>query len=112
MSSEHPSRRRVHGWKISLEASGVGDTDLEERVTELGDLLQPYGGAVAFKPHEPQYGAEFSIGQPDLDAASALSFGTELFRDCAASAGLPGWPIVHAEVTRVSQDHSHLRVVR
>ena len=119
MSGDHPShgthhaheRRRVYGWVVTLDVTGVVDVDLAGPASDLGDMLQPYSGGVSFDADGTRYGASFSITQPDLDAAVALAFGVELFRSLAAHAGLPCWPIVHAEVTRVTE-HGHLRLVR
>jgi hypothetical protein len=97
---------------VTLDTAGnAGSVDLEARTLVLGDLLQPYGGAVSLDHDQSRYRATFSIGEPDLDAASALTVGYHLFRDLAASAGMPTWPIVHAEITQVA-DHIDLRIVR
>jgi hypothetical protein len=40
-----------------------------------------------------------------------MSFGCHLFRELAARALFPTWPIVHAEITQVA-DHADLRIVR
>ncbi len=120
MSSEHPSgggrhrhgHRRSHGWVIILEAAGnTGDEDFDARMLELADLLQPYGGSVSLERDRSRYRATFSLGEPELDVASAMSVGCHLFHELAARAGLPTWPIVHAEITQVA-DHADLRIVR
>jgi hypothetical protein len=119
MSSDHPAggtrsprdRRRSCGWTVTVDARGVPSSDLKEGTDELWDLIQPYGGHVTLDPDHSRYGATFALGEPDLDAASALAYGYELFRDLARRAGLPLWPIVHAEVTQVT-DQRVLRVVR
>jgi hypothetical protein len=97
---------------VILDAAGntVG-VDLEDRTLVLGDLLQPYGGSVSLERDQSRYRATFSICEPELDAVSALGVGCHLFRDLAARAGLPTWPIVHAEITEVA-DHADLRIVR
>jgi hypothetical protein len=118
MSGDHPShggrshreRRRGHGWVVTVDVVGIGDQDLADRARELRDLLEPYAGDVTLHHDLCRFGATFSIGEPNLDAASALSYGSEIFRDLATRAGLPFWPIVHAEVTQVV-DHPTLRIV-
>ena len=119
MSGDHPAhgirsardRRRSYGWTVTLDAVGGGTADLQASAEELGDLLLPYGGNVTLDTDHARYGATFSLGEPDLDAASALAYGYELFRDLATRAGLPLWPVVHAEITQVL-DQRVLRVVR
>jgi hypothetical protein len=120
MSAEHPAggarhrhgHRRSHGWVVILEVAGnTGGEDFEDRMLELADLLQPYGGLVSLERDRSRYRATFSLGEPELGVASAMSVGCHLFRDLAARAGLPTWPIVHAEITQVG-DHADLRIVR
>jgi hypothetical protein len=119
MSGDHPAhgtrsardRRRSYGWTVTLDAMGAPSSDLQASTEKFEDLLQPYGGDVTLDLDNSRYGATFSLGEPNLDAASALAYGYELFRDLATHAGLPLWPIVHAEVTQVS-DQRVLRVVR
>ena len=118
MSHDHPAhgtrardRRRTHGWTITLDAAGVPTPDLEHRADELAILLAPYGGNVTIDDDHSCYSATFALGEPDLDAASALTYGYEMCRDLAMRAGLPLWPIVHGEVTRVS-DERLLKIVR
>ena len=118
MSSDHPShgsrhgrtRQRTYGWTVTVDAMGDDDADLDSRVDELRHLLQPYGGEVSRDRDHAHYGATFSLSEPDLDAASALTYGYEIFRDLATRAGLPRWPIVHAEVTQVAEQPT-LRIV-
>ena len=119
MPGDHPAhgirsardRRRSYGWTVTLDAVGAHTADLQAGADELGVLLQPYGGNVTLDTDRSRYGATFALGEPDLDAASALAYGYELFRDLATRAGLPLWPIVHAEVTQVRYPRV-LRVVR
>jgi hypothetical protein len=89
---------------------GPDDDELADRVDELRNLFEPYGGKVDIDQDHARYGATFSISEPDLDAASALTYGYEIFRDLATRAGLPPWPIVHAEVTQVAEQPT-LRIV-
>jgi len=118
MSGDHPShgsrhkrtRHRTYGWTVTVDAMGDDDLDLEPHVDELRDLLEPYGGDVSRDREHAHYGATFSLSEPDLDAASALSYGSEIFRNLATRAGLPCWPIVHAEVTQVAEQPT-LRIV-
>jgi hypothetical protein len=120
MSSEHPAggarhrrgHRRSYGWVVVVDVAGSAvNEDLEDRVLELTDLLQPYGGSVALEADQSRYRASFSLGEPELDVASAMSVGCHLVRDLAARVGLPPWTIVHAEITQVA-DHADLRIVR
>jgi hypothetical protein len=118
MSDDHPSRsvrsrrerRHGHGWIVTLDFAGSRDQSLADGAGELCCLLEPFAGDVMVDEDLSRYGATFSIAEPDLDAASALAYGSKIFRDLAARAGLPRWPIVHAEVTHVT-DQPTLRIV-
>ena len=120
MSADHPAggarhrrgHRRSYGWVVVVDVAGnAGSEDLRDRAVELADLLQPYGGSVSLERDGSRCRATFSLGEPELDVASAMSVGCHLFRELAARAGLPPWPIVHAEITQVA-DHADLRIVR
>ena len=118
MSTDHPSlsarrrdRRRGYGWLVTVDAAGVGDADLDEKARDLADRLQPYGGAVSVRRNPTMYCATFSLGEPDLDAASAMTLGIGLFLEFAAAAELPDYPIVHAEISRIA-DQPALKIVR
>ena len=119
ISDDHPvhgerrrrDRRRGCGWIITLDVAGTSAQDLSVLARNLSALLEPYAGDVTLDDDLCRFGATFSIGEPNLDATSALSYGSKIFRDLATRAGLPLWPIIHAEVTQVA-DQPNLRIVR
>jgi len=118
ISDDHPARgerrrrdrRRGYGWIITVDLAGTNAQDLSILARELSALLEPYAGDVTLDEDLCRIGATFSIGEPSLDAASALSYGSKIFRDLATRIGLPLWPIVHAEVTQVAAQPT-LRIV-
>jgi hypothetical protein len=118
MSNDHPShgtrnprdRRRGYGWIVHVDAAGCAAQDLADCAGALCDLLEPYAGDVTVDEDGARVGATFSISEPNLDAASALAYGSQIFRDLATRAGLPRWPIIHAEVTQVGEQPT-LRIV-
>jgi hypothetical protein len=100
--------RRRQGWTVTLDAAGEPDLDLKDCIVELTELLAPYGGAVSGRTDNSRYGATFSVDKPELDAASAVSFGCELFCELAVEAGLPAFRIVRAEVTTYAEHDAEL----
>lgn len=82
-------------WSVAVVAEGDRLIELEE-VVELADAVAADGG-VATGMGTPSYGAEFIIEAVSSDAV--VDRAIALFTEAAARAGLPPWPVTHAETT-------------
>lgn len=80
-------------WSISLRADGDRVLDRDE-IVELADAVAPWEG-IASGIGTMSYAAQIVIEAPDSDGAVDLAIG--VFRDAAAQAGLPSWPVAWAE---------------
>jgi len=80
-------------WSVSVRAEGDREVTLDE-VVELADAVAAMEGvATGIGTHG--YGAQIVVTAPDR--GDALARGTAAFREAAARAGLPDWPVAHAE---------------
>ena len=87
-------------WSVSLIAEGDRIIHLEE-VVELADAVAVFNG-VATGMGTPSYGARIDVDADDSDQAVELAMG--MFQAAAAKAGLPIWPITHAETLTDDED--------
>jgi len=87
-------------FSVSLTAEGDRQVTLAE-VVELADAVAPLGG-IASGAGSYRYGAQIVIDAPDSDVAVERAL--EEFAAAAARAGLPDWPVVHAETISEEQD--------
>lgn len=83
----------VPRWSVSIAAEGDRLVEREE-IVELADAVAELGG-VATGIGTYGYGAQIVISA--IDRAEAITVGTDAFRNAAARAGLPAWPVVRAE---------------
>jgi hypothetical protein len=87
-------------WSVTLQA--VGDRVLtREEVVELADAVAPHAG-VASGIGTNAYGASLVVEAESRDAAVELAAGH--FAQAAATAGLPPWPVSHAEAINEDED--------
>ena len=87
-------------WSVSVVAEGDREVTREE-VVELADAVAVHGG-IASGMGTPRYGAQLVV-----EAASrqdALVQGQDVFTAAAARAGLPAWPVVHADAVSEEED--------
>lgn len=87
-------------FSVSLTAEGDREMTLAE-VVELADAVAPLGG-IASGAGSYGYGAQIVIDAPDPD--SAVDLALEAFALAVARAGLPSWPVVHAETVSEDED--------
>lgn len=81
-------------WSVSLVAEGDRVVELAE-IVELADAVAPLQG-VASGMGTMTYGAQIVVDAESADAAVDLA--VPLFMQAAEQAGLPNWPVTHAEV--------------
>ena len=87
-------------WSVSVVAEGDREVTHEE-VVELADAVAGAGG-IASGIGTPSYGAQLVVEAEDRD--SAVQRGTDLFVAAAERAGLPAWPITHAQAISEAED--------
>ena len=87
-------------WSVSVVAEGDRVVTREE-VVELADAVAVHGG-IASGLGTPRYGAQVVVECGSRD--EALARGRELFAAAARTAGLPEWPVVHAEAVSEEED--------
>ena len=87
-------------FSVSLTAEGDREMTLAE-VVELADAVAPLAG-IASGAGSFGYGAQIVIDAPDADTAVDLAL--EAFALAVARAGLPSWPVVHAETISEDED--------
>ena len=85
------------GWTVSFEAHGDPGAIRDGTLDEFLDLLVDRGGAVNVSTAGHRYGAMFSVEEDVESAAAAVALGQDVFTELAEKAGLPPWPVVHAE---------------
>ena len=87
-------------WSVSVVAEGDRVVTREE-VVELADAVAVHGG-IASGLGTPRYGAQVVVESDSRD--DALVRGQEIFAAAARTAGLPPWPVVHAEAVSEAED--------
>ena len=87
-------------WSVTLQAAGDRELTREE-VVELADAVAPAQG-VASGIGQAAYGAQLLVEAADRD--EAISLGTAIFTEAAATAGLPAWPVTGAEAVSEADD--------
>jgi hypothetical protein len=79
-----------------------GDREVtREEVVELADAVAVHGG-IASGMGTPRYGAQLVVEADSRDGA--LARGQEVFATAARTAGLPQWPVVHADAVSEEED--------
>lgn len=87
-------------WSVSIRTEGDRLMEREE-IVELADVVAIYNG-IATGMGQPGYGAQIIVEAVNRD--EAISRGTRIFKEAAATAGLPEFPIVHAEAITEEED--------
>lgn len=87
-------------FSVSLTAEGDREVTLAE-VVELADAVAPLQG-IASGAGSFGYGAQIVIDAPDSD--TAVDRALEAFAAAVERAGLPAWPVVHAETVSEEED--------
>jgi hypothetical protein len=87
-------------WSVAVEAEGDRPVTREE-VVELADAVAG-GGGIAAGIGTPRYGAQLLVQAADRD--EALEMAASLFREAAARAGLPPWPVVRVDAISEAED--------
>ncbi len=87
-------------WSVSVVAEGDRAVTREE-VVELADAVAVHGG-IASGMGTPRYGAQVVVESDTRD--DALARGQEVFAAAARTAGLPQWPVVHADAVSEDED--------
>ena len=90
---------RMDTWSVAVTKSGkdqdldFNDETVQQRVSDLMDLLSDYGAAVSFGPD--RYTVRLALDTNSIDAAVSEALTT--VQTCAERAGLPSWPFVKVE---------------
>jgi hypothetical protein len=87
-------------WSVGLQAQGDRPVTHDE-IVELADAVAPHGG-IASGIGTDRYGAQIVVVAETRE--QALEQGAATFRAAAATAGLPEFPIVHAEAVSEAED--------
>jgi hypothetical protein len=87
-------------WSVSLLAEGDRVLELDE-IVELADAVAPLNG-IASGMGTATYGAQILVEAPSAD--EAVDIAVPLFVRAAEQAGLPVWPVTHAEVIGEDDD--------
>jgi hypothetical protein len=87
-------------WSVSLLAEGDRVLELAE-IVELADAVAPLNG-IASGMGTATYGAQILVEAPSAD--EAVDIAVPLFVRAAEQAGLPVWPVTHAEVIGEDDD--------
>jgi hypothetical protein len=86
-------------WSVSVEARTDDRGELaEDAVDKFLALTEPYSGTVSMAGDPARWTATVSLEAPG--PAEAVAEAMRLVTLLAAESGLPGWPVVHTEVTR------------
>jgi len=80
-------------WSVSVRADGDRELTLDE-IVELADAVATMEG-VASGIGTHSYAAQIVVTA--VDRGDALERGRAAFREAARTAGLPDWPVAHAE---------------
>lgn len=80
-------------WSVSLVAEGDRVLTLDE-IVALADAVAPLSG-IASGIGTPRYGAQLVVEADTADEAVGAAM--PAFRRAAEEAGLPPWPITHAD---------------
>ena len=87
-------------WSVTLQA--VGDRPMtHDEIVELVDAAAGAQG-VASGIGQAAYGAQLLVEAADRD--EAISLGTAIFTEAAATAGLPAWPVTGADAVSEADD--------
>jgi hypothetical protein len=88
-------------WSVSVEARTDGGADeiADNAVAEFLSLTEPYDGTVSMARDDPA-GWIATVSLEAAGVAEAVAEAIRVVTLLAAEAGLPGWPVVHAEATR------------
>jgi hypothetical protein len=87
-------------WSVSLLAEGDRVLELDE-IVELADAVAPLNG-IASGMGTATYGAQILVEAASAD--EAVDIAVPLFVRAAEQAGLPVWPVTHAEVIGEDDD--------
>lgn len=87
-------------WSVSLLAEGDRVIELAE-IVELADAVAPLNG-VASGMGTASYGAQILVDASSAD--EAVDIAVPLFVRAAEQAGLPAWPVTHADVIGEDDD--------
>jgi hypothetical protein len=87
-------------WSVSLLAEGDRVLELDE-IVELADAVAPLNG-IASGMGTATYGAQILVEAASAD--EAVDIAVPLFVRAAEQAGLPAWPVTHAEVIGEDDD--------
>jgi hypothetical protein len=87
-------------WSVSLLAEGDRVLELAE-IVELADAVAPLNG-IASGMGTATYGAQILVEAASAD--EAVDIAVPLFVRAAERAGLPVWPVTHAEVIGEDDD--------
>jgi predicted DNA-binding transcriptional regulator AlpA len=99
----------VSEWRVRVEARGpeplaTGEDSIATFLAQLADR----GGTVAGGPGLDTYSAQLTVEAPTPGHAVTLC--VELIRRAAAVAGLPEWPVVHAQATGADEHNRQLAI--
>ena len=102
---EHAADHRLNDaalvkWSVSIKAEADRLMEREE-IVELADAVAIYSG-IATGMDQPTYGAQIIVEA--ISREEAISRGPRIFREAAATAGLPDFPIVHTEAITEEED--------
>ena len=90
-------------WSVGIKTEGDRMIEIEE-VVELADAVAIYNG-IATGIEQMGYGAQIVVTARTRE--EAITVGTEIFDKCVATAGLPRYPIVHAEAISEDEDEEY-----
>jgi hypothetical protein len=102
---EHAADHRLHDaalikWSVGIKVDSDRLMEREE-IVELADAVAIYSG-IATGMGQMTYGAQIIVEA--VSREEAISRGTRIFREAAATAGLPDFPIVHSEAVSEEED--------
>lgn len=88
-------------WSVGFEAAAHDDL-VSVAVEQLWPLLEALGShSPAVGGGGDRYDGQFTVEAPDV--ASAMTKALRLWRKAAEAAGLPAWPIIHAEIQTAAE---------
>jgi hypothetical protein len=87
-------------WSVGIKAEGDRLIERDE-VVELADAVSTYSG-IATGIDTMGYGAQIVVEAETRE--DAITIGTEIFEKCAATAGLPPFPITHTQAISEAED--------
>jgi hypothetical protein len=102
---EHAADHRLHDaalvkWSVGIKAEGDRVMEREE-IVELADAVSIHCG-IATGMGQTTYGAQIIVEA--VSREEAISRGTRIFREAAATAGLPDFPIIFTEAITEEED--------